>query len=149
MPTVTATPTDNTPEYKYEFTSWSNITGTIIADREITATFTKSNQYYSVTLDPHGGKINSGNVLGYTYGSGATLPTNVTRSGYRFLGWSEGFDSVTGDLLTVARWEKEPAPSAEPAVWNVRFEMNGGELVSGELQQRIADGEAAEDMNQP
>ena len=39
---------------------------------------------YAVTLHPNGGTINSGNVTGYTYGVGATLPTDVTRTGYTF-----------------------------------------------------------------
>lgn len=42
---------------------------------------------YNVTLNVNGGTINSGNVTKYTYGVGATLPTNVTKTGYTFGGW--------------------------------------------------------------
>ena len=45
---------------------------------------------YSVTLQTDGGTIASGKeVTGYTYGTGAVLPTaaDITREGYRFDGW--------------------------------------------------------------
>ncbi|MFR3456170.1 MAG: InlB B-repeat-containing protein [Acutalibacteraceae bacterium] len=43
---------------------------------------------YTVTLHANGGTIADGkDVTGYTYGVGATLPTDVTRTGYTFKGW--------------------------------------------------------------
>ena len=44
---------------------------------------------YTVTLNTNGGTINSGNVTGYTYGVGATLPTadDMTYTGHTFKGW--------------------------------------------------------------
>lgn len=42
---------------------------------------------YNVTLNPNGGKINSGNVSSYKYGTGASLPMNVSKEGYIFAGW--------------------------------------------------------------
>ena len=50
-------------------------------------------QKYSVTLDANGGSINCDEIKSYTYGVGATLPTNVTRTGYTFAGW---YTSATG-----------------------------------------------------
>ena len=47
---------------------------------------------FSVTLNANGGAINAGNVTEYTYGVGATLPTDVTNTGYQFLGWYESPD---------------------------------------------------------
>ncbi len=71
---------------------------------------------YTVTLNTNGGTINSGNVTGYTYGVGATLPTDVTRTGYTFKGWydNEGLtgspvtaigDTETGNKEYWAKWE--------------------------------------------
>ena len=71
---------------------------------------------YTVTLHANGGTINSGNVTGYTYGVGATLPTDVTRTGYTFKGWyyNENLtgspvtaigDSETGNKEYWAKWE--------------------------------------------
>ena len=54
---------------------------------------------YAVTLNTNGGTINSGNVTGYTYGVGATLPTDVTRTGYTFKGWYDN-ESLTGNPVT-------------------------------------------------
>ena len=45
---------------------------------------------YTVTLNADGGTINAGNITSYTYGVGATLPTDVTKTGYTFLGWFDG-----------------------------------------------------------
>ncbi len=54
---------------------------------------------YTVTLNAGDGTINSGNVTSYTYGVGATLPTDVTRTGYTFKGWYDN-ESLTGNPVT-------------------------------------------------
>ena len=54
---------------------------------------------YTVTLNAGDGTINSGNVTEYTYGVGATLPTDVTRTGYTFKGWYDN-ESLTGSPVT-------------------------------------------------
>ncbi len=75
----------------YAFDGWYNRTEKVTietvytADTTLTATWTANT--YTVTLVTNGGTIRSGNVTEYTYGVGAVLPTNVTRSGYTFDGW--------------------------------------------------------------
>ena len=54
---------------------------------------------YAVTLNTGGGTINNGNVTSYTYGVGATLPTDVTRTGYTFKGWYYN-ENLTGSPVT-------------------------------------------------
>ena len=56
---------------------------------------------YTVTLNTNGGTINSGNVTGYTYGVGATLPTadDMTYTGHTFKGWYDN-ESLTGSPMT-------------------------------------------------
>ena len=56
---------------------------------------------YTVTLHANGGTINSGNVTGYTYGVGATLPTadDMTYTGHTFKGWYDN-EGLTGDPVT-------------------------------------------------
>ena len=55
---------------------------------------------YTVTLHANGGTIADGkDVTGYTYGVGATLPTDVTRTGYTFKGWYDN-EGLTGDPVT-------------------------------------------------
>ena len=54
---------------------------------------------YTVTLNAGDGTINSGNVTSYTYGVGATLPTDVTRTGYTFKVWYDN-ENLTGSPVT-------------------------------------------------
>ncbi len=79
---------------------------------------------YSVTLQTDGGTIASGKeVTGYTYGTGAVLPTadDITREGYRFDGWyaDSGFsgsavteitDTDTGGKTFYAKWTRNTTP---------------------------------------
>ena len=69
------------------------ITGTTV----VAATFSPAS--YTVTLNTNGGTINAGNVTSYTYGTGATLPTNVTKDGFTFDGWYDN-SGLTGSAVT-------------------------------------------------
>ena len=84
---------------------------------------------YRVKLNTNGGTINSGNITSYTYGTGATLPTDVTRSGYTFGGWYDN-EALSGDPVTAisanatgdqtywAKWtaKQTPPPTIPPTV---------------------------------
>lgn len=79
---------------------------------------------YSVTLQTDGGTIASGKeVTGYTYGTGAVLPTtnDITREGYRFDGWyaDSSFSGLpvreitatdTGNKTLYAKWTRNTTP---------------------------------------
>ena len=56
---------------------------------------------YAVTLNTNGGTINNGNVTGYTYGVGATLPAadDMTYTGHTFKGWYDN-ENLTGSPVT-------------------------------------------------
>ena len=56
---------------------------------------------YTVTLNTDGGNIKSNNVTGYTYQTGATLPTasDIEKKGYTFKGWYVNAD-FTGNPVT-------------------------------------------------
>ena len=73
--------------------------GSVPADvTELTVQWTAPT--YAVTLNTNGGTIADGkDVTGYTYGVGATLPTDVTRTGYTFKGWYDNED-LTGSPVT-------------------------------------------------
>ena len=74
--------------------------GSVPADvTELTVQWTAPT--YVVTLNTNGGTINSGNVTGYTYGVGATLPTadDMTYTGYTFKGWYDN-ENLTGSPVT-------------------------------------------------
>ena len=78
-----------------EFTSGS----THILDANATITATFDHATYTVTLYPNEGTINSGNVTSYTHGTGATLPTDVTKDNKVFAGWYDN-PGYTGSPVT-------------------------------------------------
>lgn len=75
----------------YTFDGWYSGTEKVDSDtiytQDTTLTAKWTANTYTVSLVTNGGAIRSGNVTEYTYGVGAVLPTNVTRSGYTFDGW--------------------------------------------------------------
>ena len=92
----------------HTFVGWydnENLTGSPVT--AIGSTETGNKEYwakweantYTVTLNTNGGTINNGNVTEYTYGVGATLPTDVTRTGYTFKGWYDN-ENLTGSPVT-------------------------------------------------
>ena len=102
----------------YTFSGWSGKTKTDGAaltvdannaftmpddDVEFTGAWTANT--YTVTLVTNGGAINSGNVTGYTYGVGATLPADVTQTGHTFLGWFDN-EGLTGTPVTAISTEE-------------------------------------------
>ena len=84
---------------------------------------------YAVTLNTNGGTINNGNVTEYTYGVGATLPTDVTRTGYTFKGWYDN-ESLTGSSVT-AIGDTETGNKEYWAKWEINqytitYDLAGG-----------------------
>ena len=84
---------------------------------------------YTVTLNAGDGTINSGNVTSYTYGVGATLPTDVTRTGYTFKGWYDN-ESLTGSSVTTIgdteTGNKEYWAKWEINQYTITYDLAGG-----------------------
>ena len=126
--TVTATPAATTAQYTYEFSGWSGLPATVTADAVVTALFTQIPQSYSVTLHTNEGTINAGNVTTYTYGIGATLPTDITRTGgYDFAGWYDN-SGFTGSPVTTIP-EDATGNKEYWAKWILCPEANSGDVV--------------------
>ena len=109
--------------------------GSVPADvTELTVQWTAPT--YVVTLNTNGGTINNGNVTGYTYGVGATLPTDVTRTGYTFKGWYDN-ESLTGNPVTAIggaeTGNKEYWAKWEANTYTVTLNTNGGTINSGNV----------------
>ena len=85
--------------YTYAFSGWSPALASVTAAATYTATYTGTPRTYNVTLHTNDGTINAGDVETYTVGTGATLPTDVTKSGFSFIGWFDN-DGLTGDAVT-------------------------------------------------
>ena len=102
---ITLTP--DTPPTGYKFSKWNFTPDVTISETNtftmpsaaITVTAQFSPDTYTVSLNTNGGTINSGDITSYTYGQGATLPTDVTKAGYSFKGWY-GNESFTGNPVT-------------------------------------------------
>ena len=92
---------------------------------------------YTVTLNAGDGTINSGNVTSYTYGVGATLPTDVTRTGYTFKGWYDN-ENLTGSPVTaISNTEtgnKEYWAKWEINQYTITFDTVGGSTVASITQ---------------
>ena len=123
----------------YEFAGWyANEALTGDAVTEISATDTGKKTFwakwtpdtYTVALNANGGTIASGNVTGYTYGEGATLPTDVTRTGYTFAGWYDN-SALTGDPVT-AIGATETGKREYWAKWVIVLTDPDGAVVSGD-----------------
>ena len=86
---------------------------------------------YTVTLNTNGGTINSGNVTGYTYGVGATLPTadDMTYTGHTFKGWYDN-ESLTGSPVTAIggteMGNKEYWAKWEINQYTITYDLAGG-----------------------
>ena len=86
---------------------------------------------YTVTLHPNGGTINNGNVTGYTYGVGATLPTadDMTYTGHTFKGWYDN-EGLTGDPVTAIggteMGNKEYWAKWEINQYTITYDLAGG-----------------------
>ena len=85
---------------------------------------------YNVTLNTNAGTINSGNVGSYTYGVGATLPTDVTKDGYDFGGWYTDEDCTDGSeataIGTAETGEKVFYAKWTPHSYSITYNLNGG-----------------------
>ena len=72
--------------------------GTISGDGSLVLKLYYDRNTYNVTLHANDGTINSGNITSYIYGVGATLPTDVTKIGYTFVGWYDN-ESLNGNNI--------------------------------------------------
>ena len=85
---------------------------------------------YAVTLNTNGGTINNGNVTGYTYGVGATLPAadDMTYTGHTFKGWYDN-ENLTGSPVTAIggaeTGNKEYWAKWEINQYTITFDTNG------------------------
>ena len=131
----------------HTFKGWydnENLTGSPVT--AISDTETGNKEYwakweantYTVTLNAGGGTINSGNVTGYTYGVGATLPTagDMTYTGHTFKGWYDN-ENLTGSPVTAISdtetGNKEYWAKWEANTYTVTLNAGGGTINSGNV----------------
>ena len=121
-------------ESDFSGTAITSVSATAMGDTAFYAKWTANK--YGITLNTNYGTINSGNVTEYTYGVGATLPTDVTMDGYTFKGWYENSNLLgtkvtaisTTDIGAKEYWAKWAA-----ATYTITFVTNGGTINSGKV----------------
>ena len=92
-----------------------------IRDRaDVVCTAGETPVVWNITYVTDGGTINGAYPTSYTEGTVTVLPTNVTKSGYTFLGWFTAYTggvqirqigaTETGDKVFYAHWKKNADP---------------------------------------
>ena len=106
--TVTATPEANTAQYTYAFDNWSSESGIVNGAMQITATFSRETNTYTVTWKNYDGStLETDTSVPY----GATPEYNGETPTYRdetyiyeFTGWDQEISPVTGDITYTAEY---------------------------------------------
>ena len=87
----------------------------------------EANNYYTVTFDSNGGSAVTAQSI--EAGQKATKPTDPTKDGYDFKGWTlsgSAYDfntAVNGNITLLATWEQK---QVVPTTYTVSFAANGG-----------------------
>lgn len=104
IPTCSKTPSRNaTAEWTYTHKGWKPALDYVTEATAYTATYDSTKVEYKVTF------MNGVDVIDeqmVPYGDAAVAPTNVTREGYRFIGWNTSFSKVTENLTVKALFEE-------------------------------------------
>ena len=107
MPSCSKTPTRAaTAEWKYTHKGWRPALDYVTEETSYTAIYDSVKVEYKVTF------MNGVDVIDeqiVPYGDAAVAPTNVTREGYKFVGWNTSFAKITGNLTVKALFEELPS----------------------------------------
>ncbi len=140
--TVTASVTNQTG-YTTTLSGWSSTVGVVTGNTTITANFSRSINYYTVTISrnnsnygtvsatsvkvPHGTTYtSSGATLTFSNGSKVTATAAATSNGVvkSFSSWSSGSGTITEDKTITANFTTQVAQVC------LKMDMNGGKLNS-------------------
>lgn len=128
MPSCSKTPTRTaTVEWKYTHKGWKPALDYVTEETSYTAIYDSVKVEYKVTF------MNGVDVIDeqmVPYGNAAVAPTNVTREGYKFVGWNTSFAKVTDNLTVKALFE-------ELIIRTVNVVNSDGEKI---VDQKVEDG---------
>ena len=104
MPSCSKAPSrEATAEWKYLHQGWKPALDYVTGEATYVATYDSSKVEYKVTF------LNGTTVIDeqmVPYGEAAVAPTNVTREGYKFVGWNTTFSKITENLTVKALFEE-------------------------------------------
>ena len=92
-----------TAEWKYSHKGWKPALDYVTGEATYVATYDSSKVEYKVIF------LNGTTVIDeqmVPYGKSAIAPTNVTRDGYKFVGWNTTFSKITENLTVKALFEE-------------------------------------------
>ena len=105
----------------YEFTGWSTTFNNITSDLVVVAQYNIIEQVvdvmYKVTFVDFNGNILKEQVV--KKNSSVEAPSDPTRDGYEFTGWSTTFDNIISDLVVVAQYKLIIEEDTNTSVSNV------------------------------
>lgn len=128
-PSCSKTPTrEATAEWKYTHKGWNPALDAVTEDATYTAIYDSVKVEYKVTFMSGTEVIDEQMV---PYGDAAVAPTNVTREGYKFVGWNTSFAKVTTALTVKALFE-------ELIIRTINVVYNDGEKID---TAKVEDGE--------
>ena len=103
-PVCSKTPTrTSTAEWEYTHKGWTPAIDVVVGIASYKARYDSTKVKYKVTF-MNGTTVIEEQMI--PYGSSAVAPTNITREGYRFIGWNTSFSTITGPLTVVALFEE-------------------------------------------
>lgn len=85
---------------------------------------------YTVWFDGNGGTLVSGEIKQLFYSVDEIEPPVFEKAGYRFIGWDVDISKIDGNTTVNAQWDS----------FIVTFNGNGGELISGDVEQQVGYG---------
>ena len=119
---------------------YSGLSKTATGNKTYYAKWEANSQTYSVMLNRNGGTIKSGNITSYTYGVGATLPTDVTKTGCVFKGWyttSDFSGSPVTNISSTDSGNKTFYAKWDTAYYNLTIGTDGGRWKSGGSSTKV------------
>ena len=116
------------------FDGWSISFSNVTSNLTVTAEYTVRS--YTITFNSDGGS--SVSSITRNFGASVTAPTNPTRTGYSFTGWSPALPSTmpANDLNVTAQWTAN--------AYNVTFNANGG---TGSMPAQSITFDSSADLN--
>ncbi len=112
-----ATPPSNPSLTGHTFKGWNGDYTNITSNRTITAQYDLN--YYTVNFTDWNGKVLKSQSV--AYGGNASPPSNPSRTGYTFTGWSGTYTNVTSNRTITAGYRIN--------TYTVSFNSNGGSAV--------------------
>lgn len=92
----------STAEFEYAFTGWDPTLAPATEATTYTAQYSSTRRSYTITFEDYDGTELQSSTL--EYGTTPTPPSNPSREGYLFTGWSPAVTSVTGAVTYTAQY---------------------------------------------